>query len=186
MSRKARAVVCREHNKPVVVEELTVDSPKRGEVMVKLGACGVCHSDLSAITGTIPLPLPLVLGHEGAGVVEEVGEGVSDFAECDFTNTAATANYLLPPVPPREIKPGERGKVVYLGICTGCHTYNGRMIGPPVQVIQALYMDNPQGLADFIAKPTKKRDDYPEMPPQDYLDPETRLAVAQYMLQVTN
>ena len=42
-------------------------------------------------------------------------------------------------------------------------------------------MDNPQGLADFIAKPAKKRDDYPEMPPQDYLDPETRLAVAKYM-----
>jgi S-(hydroxymethyl)glutathione dehydrogenase/alcohol dehydrogenase len=83
MSRKARAAVCREHNKPVVVEDLTVDSPKRGEVMVKLGACGVCHSDLSAITGTIPLPLPLVLGHEGAGVVEEVGEGVSGFAKGD-------------------------------------------------------------------------------------------------------
>ncbi len=62
-----------------------------------------------------------------------VTAGVGDFAECDFTNTAATVNYLLPPVPPREIKPGERGKVVYLGICTGCHTYNGRMIGPPVQ-----------------------------------------------------
>ena len=83
MSRKARAAVCREHNQPVVVEELTVDSPKRGEVMVKLAACGVCHSDLSAITGTIPLPLPLVLGHEGAGVVEEVGEGVSEFAKGD-------------------------------------------------------------------------------------------------------
>jgi S-(hydroxymethyl)glutathione dehydrogenase/alcohol dehydrogenase len=83
MSRTARAAVCREHNKPVVVEHLTVDSPKRGEVMVKLGACGVCHSDLSAITGTIPLPLPLVLGHEGAGVVEEVGEGVSDLAKGD-------------------------------------------------------------------------------------------------------
>lgn len=112
--------------------------------------------------------------------------GLGNFAECDFTNTAATINYLLPPVEPREIKPGERGRVVYLGICSGCHIYNGRMIGPPVQVIQALYMDNPQGLADFIAKPTKKRADYPEMPPQDYLDPETRLAVAKYMLQVKN
>jgi S-(hydroxymethyl)glutathione dehydrogenase/alcohol dehydrogenase len=83
MSRKARAAVCREHNKPVVVEEVSVDSPKRGEVLVKLGACGVCHSDLSAITGTIPLPLPLVLGHEGAGVVEEVGEGVTGLAKGD-------------------------------------------------------------------------------------------------------
>lgn len=115
-----------------------------------------------------------------------VTAGVGDFAECDFTNTATIANYLLPPVPPREIKPGERGKVVYLGICSGCHVYNGRMIGPPVQAIQALYMENPQGIADYIARPTKKRDDYPEMPPQDYLDRETRLAVANYLLQVTN
>ena len=60
------------------------------------------------------------------------------------------------------------------------------MIGPPVQIIQALYMDNPQGIADFIANPTRKRDDYPEMPPQDYLDKETRLAVAKYMLEVKN
>jgi S-(hydroxymethyl)glutathione dehydrogenase/alcohol dehydrogenase len=76
-SRSARAVLCRELNKPVVVEDVAVDPPKRGEVTVKMGACGVCHSDLSAINGTIALPLPLVLGHEAAGVVEEVGEGVS-------------------------------------------------------------------------------------------------------------
>jgi Zn-dependent alcohol dehydrogenase len=83
VSRKAKAAICREHNKPVVVEDIAVDRPKRGEVMVKLGACGVCHSDLSAITGTIALPLPLVLGHEGAGVVEEVGEGVSELSKGD-------------------------------------------------------------------------------------------------------
>src|ERR671937_1149089 len=83
MARKAKAVLCREHNKPVQVEELAIEAPKRGEVMVRLAACGVCHSDLSAITGTIALPLPLVLGHEGAGVVEEVGEGVADFAKGD-------------------------------------------------------------------------------------------------------
>jgi Zn-dependent alcohol dehydrogenase len=81
--RTAKAVICREHNKPVVVEEIGVDAPGRGEVLVKLGACGVCHSDLSAINGTIALPLPLVLGHEGAGVVEDVGEGVSDLAKGD-------------------------------------------------------------------------------------------------------
>lgn len=108
--------------------------------------------------------------------------GVNDFAECDFANTDSIANYLLAPVPPREIKPQDRGKIAYLGICAGCHTYTGRMIGPPVEIIQALYMDNPQGIADFIANPTKKRDDYPEMPPQDYLDEATRLAVAEYML----
>jgi parallel beta-helix repeat protein len=112
--------------------------------------------------------------------------GVDDFAECTFANTDATVTYLLPPVPPREIKPEDRGRIAYLGICSGCHIYNGRMIGPPVQVIQALYMDNPQGIADYIAKPAKKRDDYPEMPPQDYLDSATRLAVAEYMLEVKN
>ncbi|HEU4440633.1 MAG TPA: Zn-dependent alcohol dehydrogenase [Burkholderiales bacterium] len=83
MIRKAKAVLCRSHNQPVVVEQISVGAPKRGEVAVRLGACGVCHSDLSAINGTIALPLPLVLGHEGAGVVEEVGEGVSDLAPGD-------------------------------------------------------------------------------------------------------
>ncbi|NQX87507.1 MAG: right-handed parallel beta-helix repeat-containing protein [Halioglobus sp.] len=111
--------------------------------------------------------------------------GLKDFGECQITNTHGIANYLLANVPPRTIAPGERGEVAYLGICSGCHTYTGRMIGPPVQVIQALYRDNPQGLADYIAAPTKKRTDYPEMPPQDYLDAATRLAVAQYMLEVT-
>src|SRR5438309_1952684 len=80
MSRKAKAVVCRELNKPVMVEEVTVEPPRRGEVTVKLGACGVCHSDLSATNGTIPMPPPLILGHEAAGEVVELGEGVDGFA----------------------------------------------------------------------------------------------------------
>jgi cytochrome c551/c552 len=73
-----------------------------------------------------------------------------------------------------------------LGICAGCHAYTGRLIGPPVQIIQALYIDDPQGIANYIASPIKTRDDYPEMPPQDYLDEDTRLAAAQYMLKVKN
>ncbi len=83
MSRKAKAVITREINKPVVVEEITVESPRAGEVMIQLAACGVCHSDLSATNGTIPFPPPLVLGHEGSGTVVEVGEGVTDFAVGD-------------------------------------------------------------------------------------------------------
>ena len=83
MARTGKAVICRELNKPVVVEEISVDSPKRGEVMVKLSACGVCHSDLSATNGTIALPPPLVLGHEAGGEVIEVGEGVSGLAVGD-------------------------------------------------------------------------------------------------------
>lgn len=114
-----------------------------------------------------------------------VGVGIDGFSDCEMTHTRDVGNYLLANVKPRAIDPGERGKIAYLGICAGCHTYTGRMIGPPVQIIQALYMDNPDGLAKYIAKPIKKREDYPEMPPQNYLDEKTRLAVAQYMLSLT-
>jgi S-(hydroxymethyl)glutathione dehydrogenase/alcohol dehydrogenase len=83
MGKRGKAVVVREWNKPVRVEEVEVESPRRGEVMVKIAACGVCHSDLSGANGTIPLPPPLVLGHEAAGVIEEVGDGVDDIAVGD-------------------------------------------------------------------------------------------------------
>jgi Zn-dependent alcohol dehydrogenase len=78
MARKGKAVIARELNQPVVVEEVTFAPPAAGEVVVKIAAVGVCHSDLSGTNGTIALPLPLVLGHEAAGTVVEVGEGVSD------------------------------------------------------------------------------------------------------------
>lgn len=113
--------------------------------------------------------------------------GIGGFADCDFTNTDTITTYLLDsPVPPRNIDPSERGMIAYLGVCTGCHSYDGRLVGPPIQTIQALYMDNPQGLADYIANPTKKREDYPEMPSQAYLGDETLLAVAKYVLSAEN
>ena len=112
--------------------------------------------------------------------------GLDDFAPCGFTTTADTRTYLLPkPVAAREIAASEKGKAVYFGICSGCHAYNVRLVGPPTQSIQAIYHANPQGIADFIAKPAKKRPDYPEMPPQAYLDEPTRQAVAEFMLGVT-
>jgi NDMA-dependent alcohol dehydrogenase len=83
MSRHARAAICRELNQPVVVEEISVDPPRAGEVTVKLAACGVCHSDLSATNGTLAMRLPLVLGHEAAGEVVETGPGVSGLKEGD-------------------------------------------------------------------------------------------------------
>jgi S-(hydroxymethyl)glutathione dehydrogenase/alcohol dehydrogenase len=76
----AKAIVMRETGKPVAVERIEVDAPRSGEVTVRMAACGVCHSDLSATNGTIPYPLPLVLGHEGAGVVVAIGEGVTQYA----------------------------------------------------------------------------------------------------------
>ena len=77
-----KALVCTELNK-ISVEDVTLDSPKAGELKVKLGATGVCHSDLSVVNGTIPMGLPMVLGHEGAGIVQEVGAGVSNVAVGD-------------------------------------------------------------------------------------------------------
>ncbi|MEA3077366.1 MAG: S-(hydroxymethyl)glutathione dehydrogenase / alcohol dehydrogenase [Actinomycetota bacterium] len=62
-----------------VRDDIEVAAPKAGELKVRIAASGVCHSDLSVQNGTIPLPPPIVLGHEGAGVVEEVGEGVTGF-----------------------------------------------------------------------------------------------------------
>jgi Zn-dependent alcohol dehydrogenase len=75
--------VYREGAAGITVEEVRVRSPRAGEVTVRMGACGVCHSDLSATNGTIQIPPPLVLGHEGAGVVAEVGEGVTELAVGD-------------------------------------------------------------------------------------------------------
>src|SRR5687768_10087658 len=83
MARKARAALCGEVGRRGGVEEITVEGPRRGEVTVKLGACGVCHSDLSATNGTLQMPPPLVLGHEAAGEVVEVGEGVTSLAAGD-------------------------------------------------------------------------------------------------------
>ncbi len=71
-----RAAVCYQNDAPLRVEEITVDAPKRNEVLVRMVASGVCHSDLSVITGIMPAKLPCVLGHEGAGIVERLGDGV--------------------------------------------------------------------------------------------------------------
>jgi S-(hydroxymethyl)glutathione dehydrogenase / alcohol dehydrogenase len=78
-----KAAICYERNQPVRVEDVTVDAPLRDEVRVRIVATGVCHSDLSFVQGILPGKLPCVLGHEGAGIVEEVGEGVSHVAPGD-------------------------------------------------------------------------------------------------------
>jgi S-(hydroxymethyl)glutathione dehydrogenase/alcohol dehydrogenase len=78
-----KAAVCHERNQPVRIEDVTLDPPRRDEVRVRMVATGVCHSDLSVVQGIIPMKLPCVLGHEGAGVVEEVGEGVAHLAPGD-------------------------------------------------------------------------------------------------------
>jgi Zn-dependent alcohol dehydrogenase len=78
-----RAAVLRAPGRPVTVEEIGVRDPGPGEVRVAIRAAGLCHSDLSVIDGAIPYPTPVVLGHEGAGVVDAVGAGVTAVKEGD-------------------------------------------------------------------------------------------------------
>jgi Zn-dependent alcohol dehydrogenase len=73
---KIRAAVLAEPGGPSPVHELDLEGPRAGEVLVRLGASGVCRSDFNIVDGTTTNPLPVVLGHEGAGVVEAVGRGV--------------------------------------------------------------------------------------------------------------
>lgn len=77
------AAVLRAYNEPLAVEEITLDDPGPGEVVVRLAATGVCHSDAHMLGGAFKTPLPVVLGHEGAGVVEAVGTGVRGVAAGD-------------------------------------------------------------------------------------------------------
>jgi S-(hydroxymethyl)glutathione dehydrogenase/alcohol dehydrogenase len=78
-----RAAVLRETGGPLSVEDVELADPGPGEVTVRLAASGVCHSDWNVVTGATSNPLPTVLGHEGAGVVEAVGTGVTEVAEGD-------------------------------------------------------------------------------------------------------
>ena len=78
-----QAAVLHAFEEPLVVEELELDPPKAGELQVRIAASGVCHSDLHVAQGIHPTDLPVVLGHEGAGVVEEVGPGVGGFSAGD-------------------------------------------------------------------------------------------------------
>jgi S-(hydroxymethyl)glutathione dehydrogenase/alcohol dehydrogenase len=75
---RIRAAVLEEFASPLVVQEVELDGPGPGEALVRLAACGVCHTDMYTASGADPSGYaPTVLGHEGAGVVEEVGEGAS-------------------------------------------------------------------------------------------------------------
>ncbi len=83
-------------SKPLVIEEIELDAPGDGEVLVKMTAAGLCHSDLSVITGVRPRPVPMALGHEASATVVQCGPGVSD------------------------LKPGDRVVLVFVPSCGHC------------------------------------------------------------------
>ncbi len=116
---KMKAAVLREQGKPrpyletqpLVIEEVDLDGPARGEVLVEIAAAGLCHSDLSTIEGIRPRPVPTVLGHEAAGIVREIGPGVDD------------------------LKAGDHVVMVFVmscGVCPDCHGGRPNLCGSSI------------------------------------------------------
>ena len=93
-----KAAVLYEYNTPLVLDEVELDAPKAGEVLVRIGAAGICRSDHHFMVGHARTVLPAVLGHEGAGIVEQVGEGVAS------------------------VKPGDRVVLSFVPNCGRCHS----------------------------------------------------------------
>ena len=92
-----KAAVCYEFGKPLVVEEVEIDTPRAGEVKVRMAATAICHSDIHAIRGERGGKLPIVVGHESAGYIEEVGKNVTS------------------------VKPGDAVVVSLLSSCRHCY-----------------------------------------------------------------
>lgn len=103
-----KAAVLRQHNAPLTIEDITIDKPRAGEVLLKTAASGVCHSDLHIIEGKLGVPCPCVMGHEPAGIVEQVGSDVT------------------------YVKPGDRVIAclsIFCGVCEFCTTGRPNLCG---------------------------------------------------------
>lgn len=87
-----RAAIFKAVGEPLAIETVDIDRPRGREVLVKTAACGVCHSDLHVVDGFLPLPGPLVLGHEASGIVQEVGPEVSGFKPGDHVIACLTVS----------------------------------------------------------------------------------------------
>ncbi|MDQ3537930.1 MAG: alcohol dehydrogenase catalytic domain-containing protein, partial [Actinomycetota bacterium] len=84
MPRQSQGVVSRSKGEPVALEAISIPDPAAGEAVVRVQACGVCHTDLHYRDGAINDDYPFLLGHEAAGVVEEIGDGVDGLAVGDY------------------------------------------------------------------------------------------------------
>ena len=95
---KTKAAVLHEVGKPMEIEELDLDGPREGEVLIRYTHAGMCHSDVHIVHGDLPARYPIVLGHEGAGIIEEVGPGVTrvrpgDKVVCSFIPSCGTCHW---------------------------------------------------------------------------------------------
>ena len=167
-------------NRPRILNNIMRDNGKNPSPVVRAALATQLELRGPDIVDTVGMDDGCILNPERYRTL-----GLDRYGDCEFANTATVTSYMLPePVPARSMEDVDKGRLVYYGVCAGCHAYSSRMIGPPTQIIQALYMDNPQGIAEYAAKPVRKRQDYPEMPPQGHLDQESLLAAAEFMLGV--
>ena len=98
---RIRALVVERKDAPFDDQEIELGEPGRGEVLVRIVASGVCHTDAITRAGDMPMPFPAVLGHEGAGIVEKVGEGVSQVAVGDKRHHRLAVVRRMPQLPRR-------------------------------------------------------------------------------------
>jgi S-(hydroxymethyl)glutathione dehydrogenase/alcohol dehydrogenase len=89
-----RAALLRDDSGVLTIEDLRVDAPERNEILVRVAASGICHSDLHYVDGTWPASYPMLLGHEAAGVVEAVGADVVDLAVGDRVITCLSMSVV--------------------------------------------------------------------------------------------
>jgi cytochrome c551/c552 len=111
--------------------------------------------------------------------------GLGTFGEPTITTSYNVKTFLLDqPAKHRDITKKQLGEFTYYGVCSGCHAQNQRLIGVPIEVIQSIYKDRPEAMIEYINNPKNLREDYPEMPPQNYLSEDAKLAVAEYILNL--
>lgn len=158
-----RAAVCREFGKPLTIEDVTLAPPEAGEVRVRIKACSICHSDLSYAQGIWGGDLPAIYGHEGAGIVEEAGPGVSGYAvgdhvlvtlvrhcgecrQCAGQMEVQCEGEL--PLDQREPISGQGGEVLYQGM--NCGAFAEEVVVHQSQ-LQKLPEDMPFDVASLLA-----------------------------------
>ncbi len=121
-----KAAVCRAFGAPLAVEDLTLAAPRTGEIRVRLAACAICHSDIFCVQGAWGGQLPAVYGHEAAGVVEEVGAGVT------------------------HLSPGDHAVVTLIRSCGSCPACAG---GAPVRCETVFPLDERSPLSTASGEP---------------------------------
>ncbi len=115
-----------------------------------------------------------------------VEAGTERWSECGAEATTADIRtfQLEKPIESTALTLEQKGRITYLSVCTGCHTYASVIIGPPIVAMQAKYAGKPEELVNYLKRPVKNWPGFPEMPPQNYLPDDVLLETAKYVLEL--